>query len=87
MTEKWEHFARYSLQVLFELSEEASDAKAEVLMEEAIEIMDDFADQLTDRDEPPIPTVERKEVMMKMFEQTFERLLNARRIRRWPISE
>ena len=63
---------------LFECME-AMEAKAEVLMADAIEAMDAIADGLTDpRAEPPISEAERRAAVLLLCEHTFDRLMRER---------
>jgi len=71
------NFERFGLHWLFH-GIEAMEAKAEVLMAEAIEAMDKVADGLTERDEPPIPLEDRKKAIMHLCEETFDRLIKER---------
>jgi hypothetical protein len=58
---------------------EAMEAKAEVFMADAIEAMDVIADGLTDpRAEPPISEAERRAAMLRLCEETFDRLMRER---------
>ena len=84
--ERADRFERYYSLVTFEIGPEAMEAKAEVLMADAIEVMDDLADGLTERDpetgdylEPPIPMAERREVIVRMCGETFDRLMRERK--------
>ena len=55
---------------------EALEAKAEVLMQEAIEMMASIADALTEPDEPPIPVEQRRKACLDLCAKVFDRLVN-----------
>lgn len=58
----------------FTESMEAMEAKAEVLMGDAIDAMNEIARSLTEYDEPPIPMAERRAACIKLCAETFDRL-------------
>jgi hypothetical protein len=53
---------------------EALEARAEVLMQEAIEMMIGIADALTEPDEPPIPVEQRRKACLDLCAKVFDRL-------------
>jgi hypothetical protein len=50
------------------------DAKAEILMELAIEQMDRIANRLVEHDEPPISFAERRAACVRLCAEVFDRL-------------
>lgn len=55
-------------------SMEALEARAEVLMADAIEAVNRVADSLVERDEPRISGPERRAACIKICAETFDRL-------------
>jgi len=77
MTNPFSHLPDFKLQVLFGYMA-GMEAKAEVFMADAIEEMHRIADGLTGQEEPPIPTEERRAAVLRLCQETFDRLQNER---------
>lgn len=74
MSDGFNHFERFWANYKFSDSIEAMEAKADVLMADAIEAMNEIADGLVERDEPRIPASERLAACVRTCIETFDRL-------------
>jgi hypothetical protein len=81
MSDGFDEFAKglgdLKLRLLFGMMAGA-ESKAEVFMAEAIEAMDEAANSLTGYDEEPIPDNLRKAAILRLCEETFDRLRRER---------